>query len=100
MADKPSQASWVEAAGLSLAGLTAYGPSTQDLTVPAGLVDAGRLTVHVGRTFPLAQAADAQRLVAEGQVRGKVVLEVCAARSGRLSGYGGGSAARSRPARR
>ncbi|MER6591447.1 NADP-dependent oxidoreductase [Micromonospora purpureochromogenes] len=51
-------------------------PSTQDLTVLAGLVDAGRLTVHVERTFPLEQAADAQRLVAAGHVRGKVVLEV------------------------
>ncbi|MFV2111145.1 NADP-dependent oxidoreductase [Micromonospora sp. LOL_025] len=51
-------------------------PSTVDLGVLAGLVDAGRLTVHVERTFPLAQAADAQRLVEAGHVRGKVVLEV------------------------
>ncbi|MEV1146762.1 NADP-dependent oxidoreductase [Micromonospora sp. NPDC049799] len=51
-------------------------PSTADLTVLAGLVDAGRLTVHVERTFPLAQAADAHRLVEAGHVRGKVVLEV------------------------
>ncbi|TDB77066.1 NADP-dependent oxidoreductase [Micromonospora sp. KC723] len=51
-------------------------PSTPDLTVLAGLVDAGRLTVHVERTFPLAQAAAAQRLVRAGHVRGKVVLEV------------------------
>ena len=42
----------------------------------AGLVDAGRLTVDVERTFPLAQAADAHRLVEAGHVRGKVVLEV------------------------
>ena len=51
-------------------------PSTADLSVLAGLVDAGRLTVHVARTFPLAEAAEAQRLVAAGHVRGKVVLEV------------------------
>ncbi|MGW4498015.1 NADP-dependent oxidoreductase [Micromonospora sp. NPDC004336] len=51
-------------------------PSTADLSVLSGLVDAGRLTVHVARTFPLAQAADAQRLVEAGHVRGKVVLEV------------------------
>ncbi|MGC4791274.1 NADP-dependent oxidoreductase [Micromonospora sp. DT178] len=51
-------------------------PSTVDLGMLAGLVDAGRLTVHVERTFPLAQAADAQRLVEAGHVRGKVVLEV------------------------
>ncbi|TDC38998.1 NADP-dependent oxidoreductase [Micromonospora sp. KC213] len=51
-------------------------PSTPDLAVLAGLVDAGRLTVHVERTFPLAQAAAAQRLVQAGHVRGKVVLEI------------------------
>ncbi|MEU4774976.1 NADP-dependent oxidoreductase [Micromonospora sp. NPDC023644] len=51
-------------------------PSTVDLGALAGLVDAGRLTVHVARTFPLTQAADAQRLVEAGHVRGKVVLEV------------------------
>lgn len=51
-------------------------PSTVDLTVLADLVDAGRLTVHVAQTFPLARAADAQRLVQEGHVRGKVVLEI------------------------
>ncbi|WP_309227251.1 zinc-binding dehydrogenase [Micromonospora thermarum] len=51
-------------------------PSTADLSVLAGLVDVGRLTVHVARTFPLDQAADAHRLVETGHVRGKVVLEM------------------------
>ncbi|MER7332145.1 MULTISPECIES: zinc-binding dehydrogenase [unclassified Micromonospora] len=51
-------------------------PSSADLSLLGGLVDAGRLTVHVARTFPLAQAADAHRLVETGHVRGKVVLEV------------------------
>ncbi|MEH1098748.1 NADP-dependent oxidoreductase [Micromonospora sp. CPCC 205561] len=51
-------------------------PSTVDLGVLGGLVDAGRLSVHVARTFPLARAADAHRLVEAGHVRGKVVLEV------------------------
>ncbi|SCG45223.1 NADP-dependent oxidoreductase [Micromonospora humi] len=49
-------------------------PSTADLSVLAGLVDAGRLTVHLARTFPLVEAAEAQRLVEAGHVRGKVVL--------------------------
>ncbi|RKN51341.1 NADP-dependent oxidoreductase [Micromonospora endolithica] len=51
-------------------------PSTADLGVLAGLVDAGRLAVQVRRSFPLAEAADAHRLVEAGHVRGKVVLEV------------------------
>ena len=51
-------------------------PSTPDLTTLAGLVDAGRLRVHVERTFPLAEAAEAQRVVQVGHVRGKVVLEI------------------------
>lgn len=50
-------------------------PDTTDLTTLAGLVAAGRLTVHIERTFPLAEAAEAQRLVQGGHVRGKVVLQ-------------------------
>jgi len=34
----------------------------------------GRLSVHVDRTFPLAEAADAHRLQETGHVRGKLVL--------------------------
>jgi NADPH:quinone reductase-like Zn-dependent oxidoreductase len=51
-------------------------PNAADLAALAGFVADGRLTVHVERTFPLAQAADAHRLVEAGHVRGKVVLEV------------------------
>jgi NADPH:quinone reductase-like Zn-dependent oxidoreductase len=51
-------------------------PAAADLAALVGFVEAGRLRVHVSRTFPLAQAADAQRLVQAGHVRGKVVLWV------------------------
>lgn len=51
-------------------------PSTADLTGLSRFVDEGRLKVVVERTFPLAEAADAQRLVQGGHVRGKVVLTV------------------------
>lgn len=47
-----------------------------DLAALANLADGGRLTVSVARTFPLAKAADAQRLIAEGHTRGKIVIEV------------------------
>lgn len=37
-------------------------------------MDEGRLRVHVSRTFPLAEAAAAHRLIGEGHVTGKLVL--------------------------
>ncbi len=37
-------------------------------------MDAGKLRVHVSRTFPLAKAADAHRLIEQGHVCGKLVL--------------------------
>lgn len=40
----------------------------------ATLVEEGRLRVHLERTFPLAEAAEAHRAVAEGHTTGKVVL--------------------------
>jgi NADPH:quinone reductase-like Zn-dependent oxidoreductase len=49
-------------------------PDPNDLAALANLVDDGRVTVPVARTFPLAEAADAQRLSEEGHTRGKIVL--------------------------
>jgi NADPH:quinone reductase-like Zn-dependent oxidoreductase len=40
----------------------------------AALVDAGKLTVTVDETFPLAQAADAHQRLEDGRARGKIVL--------------------------
>lgn len=51
-------------------------PDPHDLSALARLVDDGRLTVPVAKTFPLSQAAEAQRLSAEGHTRGKLVLEI------------------------
>jgi NADPH:quinone reductase-like Zn-dependent oxidoreductase len=47
-----------------------------DLEAVAGLAEAGKLSVRVARSFPLDQAADAQRLLAEGHSGGKIVLTV------------------------
>jgi NADPH:quinone reductase-like Zn-dependent oxidoreductase len=49
-------------------------PDPHDLGELAALADAGHLRVPVERAFPLEQTADAQRLVAAGHVRGKVVV--------------------------
>jgi NADPH:quinone reductase-like Zn-dependent oxidoreductase len=51
-------------------------PDPNDLAALASLADDGRLNVTVAKTFPLAEAADAQRLSAEGHTRGKIVLEI------------------------
>lgn len=51
-------------------------PSTEDLSELARLVDKGVLQIEVARMFPLAEAAEAQRLSQQGHVRGKVVITV------------------------
>lgn len=50
--------------------------ATAELTEIAELIDAGSVTVHIDREFPLAEAADAHRLLGEGHTRGKIVLRV------------------------
>jgi NADPH:quinone reductase-like Zn-dependent oxidoreductase len=42
----------------------------------AALIEAGRFTLPVAQTFPLADIAEAHRVVEEGHVRGRVVLVV------------------------
>jgi NADPH:quinone reductase-like Zn-dependent oxidoreductase len=51
-------------------------PDAQRLTELATLVDSGRLHLKVQQTFPLAQAADAHRLIETRKVRGKLVLTI------------------------
>lgn len=51
-------------------------PDPSDLTALAALAEEGVLTVRVAKTFPLEQAADAQRANHEGGLQGKVVVTV------------------------
>ncbi|WP_090945872.1 NADP-dependent oxidoreductase [Nonomuraea jiangxiensis] len=51
-------------------------PDPADLAALASLADEGKLTVHVDRALPLAEAAEAWRLSASGRTRGKIVLTV------------------------
>ncbi len=53
-------------------GAISYGTG---LRAPATLADQGKYTVQVTRTFPLAQAAQAQKLAHEGEMMGKYVLD-------------------------
>ncbi|MGY1636290.1 NADP-dependent oxidoreductase [Geodermatophilus sp. SYSU D00742] len=49
-------------------------PDTHDLEELGRMVEAGQLRVPIAKAFPLEQVADAQALVAQGHVRGKVVV--------------------------
>ncbi|MFI7615473.1 NADP-dependent oxidoreductase [Nonomuraea terrae] len=49
-------------------------PDAADLATLAELIDAGKMTIHVDKTLPLAEAAEAWRLSATGRTRGKIVL--------------------------
>jgi NADPH:quinone reductase-like Zn-dependent oxidoreductase len=49
-------------------------PDQHDLEELARMADAGQLRVPIAKAFPLAQLPEAQRLVAGGHVRGKVVV--------------------------
>jgi len=51
-------------------------PDPSDLSTLARLADDGRLKVPLAKTFPLAEAAEAQRLIEEGHTQGKIVLEI------------------------
>lgn len=51
-------------------------PSAEDLAELGRLADNGALTVHVDRTYPLAEASIAWRVSQAGNVRGKLVLTV------------------------
>jgi NADPH:quinone reductase-like Zn-dependent oxidoreductase len=49
-------------------------PDQHDLEELARMADAGQLRVPIAKAFPLEETAAAQRMVAEGHVRGKVVV--------------------------
>ena len=70
-------------ASIADAGILAHGghyvwvrPDSAGLVDLARLADDGKLSVHVERAFPLAEAADAWRLSQTGRTRGKIVLTV------------------------
>ena len=48
----------------------------EDLAFLAQLIEAGRVTPVIDKTYPLAEAAAAIRYVAEGRARGKGVITV------------------------
>jgi NADPH:quinone reductase-like Zn-dependent oxidoreductase len=61
--------------GQKLGGLNAK-VNQEDLRTLGELVEAGKLTPVVDRTYPLAEAAEALRYLEGGHARGKVVITV------------------------
>ena len=61
--------------GQRLGGLTSK-ENQEDLQALAGLIEAGKVTPVVDRTFLLVEAPDAIRYLAQGHPRGKVVVTV------------------------
>jgi NADPH:quinone reductase-like Zn-dependent oxidoreductase len=51
-------------------------PSGDELAKIGRLIDTGRVTPSVDRTYPLARAADAEEWLEHRHVRGKIVLTV------------------------
>ncbi len=49
---------------------------TDDLAVLGDLVEAGKVTPVIDRTYPLSETADAMRYLAGGHARGKIVITV------------------------
>jgi NADPH:quinone reductase-like Zn-dependent oxidoreductase len=48
----------------------------KDMIVLKELIEAGKITPVIDRTYPLAEAAQAIRYVEQGRARGKVVITV------------------------
>jgi NADPH:quinone reductase-like Zn-dependent oxidoreductase len=57
-------------------GLFLNKENQQDLIVLTELIESGKLTPVVDRTFPLADVPDAVRYLEAGHARGKVVISV------------------------
>jgi NADPH:quinone reductase-like Zn-dependent oxidoreductase len=82
LADAPKQvndpariASVVDPSVLGLGGRYVFvRPEQHDLEELGRMADAGQLRVPIAKAFPLERTAEAQRLVAGGHVRGKVVI--------------------------
>jgi NADPH:quinone reductase-like Zn-dependent oxidoreductase len=71
----PTMAEEAAACGVRATGYS-VAPDGRTLSVINRLVDDGAIRVHVDREFPLAEGASAHELLADGHVRGKLVLRV------------------------
>lgn len=71
----PTMHDEAEAAGVRATGYK-VSPNGATLAVMSRMIEAGDLRVHVDRVLPLAEAAEAHRLIEGGRTRGKIALHV------------------------
>jgi NADPH:quinone reductase-like Zn-dependent oxidoreductase len=71
----PTMAEEAAAAGMRATGYS-VAPDARTLAVIARLIDDGAIRVHIDHELPLAEGAEAHRLIEGGHVRGKIVLRV------------------------
>lgn len=71
----PTMAEEAAARGMRATGYS-VAPDARTLSVITRLIDDGAVRVHVDRELPLAEGAEAHRLLEDGHIRGKVVLRV------------------------
>ncbi|MFF2272012.1 NADP-dependent oxidoreductase [Agromyces sp. NPDC058136] len=71
----PTMREEAEARGIRSTGYV-VSPDARTLAVITRLIDDGAVRVHVDRELPLAEGAEAHRLIEAGHVRGKLVLRV------------------------
>lgn len=74
----PTMLEEAEAAGVRATGYK-VSPNGATLAVMSRMIEAGDLRVHVDRVLPLAEVAEAHRLLEDGHTRGKIALRVAEA---------------------
>lgn len=70
------QGPWISMRGNKKMGNSMAKPNQADLVFVKELVEAGKVTPVIDRTYPLREAAEALRYLEEGHARGKVVITV------------------------
>ncbi len=70
------RASLLSARGRQVGKMFSGAPTTEDLVFLKGLLESGKITPVIDRTYPLSETPAAMGYAAQGHVRGKVVITV------------------------
>jgi NADPH:quinone reductase-like Zn-dependent oxidoreductase len=70
------RASLLAARGCQVAKMFSGTPTTENLIFLTGLLESGKITPVIDRTYPLSETPAAMGYAAQGPARGKVVIKV------------------------